>query len=592
MTADDPFAHLHDEDYASPFDQLRVGHAQLVQTGGRLTEPVNGPWRLTLDLFDEGLRQRWYADDDTPPSQWALPRDYDVEAGEPVPVPSCWNLLKPHWYQFEGAGWYTTMLPWTPGPPGERVVLQFGGAASHALVFLNGQCVGGHAGASTPFSIEITQAVQAGPNRLQVMVENRRRADRVPMHHIDWFNYGGLYRSVELLRLPQVFLRRVAVGLVPGSNGGRVFVEVVASDPIDAEAEVIWPTVQEEPCRVQIRAGRGRIEIAAQPLLWSPASPTLHDVLVTLGRDRWQERIGFREIITRGHDILLNGEPLFLQGVCVHEDDEAVGKVSTLDDVERRLTHARELGANFLRLAHYPHHEHVARLADAVGVLLWAEVPVYWAIDFANPATYCDAENQLLELVTRDVNRASVILWGVGNENADTDARYRFMRDLAAAARAADPTRLITAACLIDRERFAIADRLAEHIDVIGLNEYFGWYEPDVSGLQRLIANSAPDRPVVISETGADAKAGHRGTGRQLFTEDWQAEFFRQQWHVVRGTPWIRGFAAWLLYDFRSERRQTRFQRGYNRKGLIAEDKTTKKLAFEVLSALFREETR
>lgn len=589
MTAEDPFAHLHDEGYAAALEALRVGHARLVQGGGRASEALVGPWRLTLDLFDEGLRQRWYEDDDRPPSQWAVPRDYEVEAGQEVEIPSCWNLLRPEWRHFEGAAWYTTELHWTPGPPGERVVLQFGAAASHALVFLGGRCVGGHAGASTPFSIEITQTVRPGPNRLQVMVENRRRADRVPMHHVDWFNYGGLYREVELLRLPPLFVRRAALGVVPGTGQGRVFVEIEASDPVDAVAKVVWPGVRPGVTAVPLTGGRGRVEVDARPDPWSPSSPRLHEVEIRLGADVWRDRVGFREISTRGTEILLNGEPVYLKGACVHEDDVVLGKVSTVADVERRLAHARDLGANFLRLAHYPHHERVARAADAAGIMLWAEVPVYWAIDFANPATYRDAENQLLELVTRDINRASVVLWGVGNENADTGPRYAFMRGLAAAARTADPTRLVTAACLIDRDRFAIADRLAEHLDVIGLNEYFGWYEPDMSGFRRLIANSTPDRPVIVSETGADALAGHRGAGRELFTEDWQAEFYRQQWDVVSSTPWIRGFAAWLLYDFRSERRQTSFQRGFNRKGLIAEDKATKKLAFSVLAALFRE---
>lgn len=257
-------------------------------------------------------------------------------------------------------------------------------------------------------------------------------------------------------------------------------------------------------------------------------------------------------------------------------------------DIRRRLAHAQELGCTVLRLAHYPHHERVAELADEMGLMLWCEIPVYWAIDFANPETYADAENQLLEMIARDENRASVILWGVGNENADTEARYQFMARLAAAARAADSTRLIGAACLINREKFCIEDRLTAHLDVIGINEYFGWYEPDFGGLERLLANSHPDRPVVISETGADALAGHHGRIDELFTEECQAEIFRRQVAILAKPPWVQGLFPWLLYDFRSERRQTVFQRGLNRKGLIAEGKTTKKQAFHVLADYYR----
>jgi beta-glucuronidase len=382
-----------------------------------------------------------------------------------------------------------------------------------------------------------------------------------------------------------VFIRSAVAALA--ADGRSLRLAVTLSDAVSghASAEIAELGVRLE---IPVVDGQGEVVVAAAPERWSPDRPRLYEVAFRFDEDRVRERIGFRTVETRGTDILLNGERLWLKGVCVHEDDLTLGKVSTEDDVRRRFRHARELGCNFLRLAHYPHHEHVARIADEEGLLLWAEVPVYWAIAFANPATLADARNQLSELILRDINRASVIVWGVGNENADTDARLAFMADLAGTAKRLDPSRLVSAACLINRERFTIEDRLAEHLDVIGLNEYFGWYEPDFSGLDRLLANSAPDRPVIISETGADALPGHRGAGRVLFTEDWQAEFHRQQFRRIAATPYVAGLAAWLLYDFRTERRQTGFQRGFNRKGLIDADKETRKLAFAALADCFR----
>lgn len=584
-TVDDPFAHLHDEDYAEGYDALRVGADTLVNLGDRPAIDLGGPWRMTLDLFDEGLRQRWYALDDTPPSGWAVPRDYEIEAGELVPVPSCWNVLKPEWLHFEGAAWYTRHFDWRPERPGERAVLHVGAADYAALVFLDGVHVGGHRGGSTPFSIDFGDHLAPGSHRLQIMVENRRRRDRVPMHHVDWFVYGGLHREVTLLRLPAVHIRRAEATLLPGGRAIRF--AVALSRPVEATVRV---TIAEIGLAAEIAVigGTGSLDVAAAIEPWSPSRPKLYDVVFALPDDVYRDRIGFRTLERVGTEIRLNGEPILLKGVCVHEDDLVLGRVSTEADVRRRLADARDLGCNFLRLAHYPHHEHVARLADELGFLLWAEIPVYWAIDFGNPDTLADAENQLAELIRRDLNRASVAIWGIGNENADTDARLAFMAHLAATARALDPSRLVGAACLIDRERFAIADRLADHLDVVGLNEYFGWYEPDFAGLDRLLANSAPDRPVIVSETGADALVGHRGEGRVLFTEDWQAEFYREQVARIAATPWIVGLAAWLLYDFRSPRRQTSFQQGFNRKGLIAEDKRTRKRAFATLADLYR----
>lgn len=588
MTAvDDPFAHLHDEAYADAFAAQRSTWRDAITLGDRPRESLSGEWFFTLDLFDEGLRQRWYADEPTAPEDWRVPRDYDAGAGETLTVPGCFTVAKPEWRYFEGGAWYTRTLDLPTLPPTERLFLRLGAANYEARIFLNGTFITSHQGGSTPIFAELTGHVRAGGNRLQIQVDNRRRPSHVPMDHFDWFNDGGLYREVDLIRLPAVFLRRMSLALMPGSNFQQIRAQVSLSDPEAGEVRVVIPELGINAV-IPLTAGEGEIVLTAEPQLWSPLNPKLYDVIWIYGDERITERIGFRELRTKGPHILLNGHPIYLKGLCVHEDDVVTGRMTSDADIRRRLTHAQELGCTVLRLAHYPHHERVAEFADAMGLMLWCEIPVYWAIDFANPETYADAENQLLEMIARDENRASVILWGVGNENADTEARYQFMARLAAAARAADSTRLIGAACLINREKFCIEDRLTAHLDVIGINEYFGWYEPDFGGLERLLANSHPDRPVVISETGADALAGHHGRIDELFTEECQAEIYRRQVAILAKTPWVQGLFPWLLYDFRSERRQTVFQRGLNRKGLIAEDKTTKKQAFQVLADYYR----
>ena len=586
VTVEDPFEHLHDEAYANRFARPVAVAADMVAMGGRRRIALDADWRFTPDLFDEGLRQRWFADLRMAGANWDAPRDYDPDGALLVAVPCCWTMLRPEWRFFEGSGWYTRQFIWPRAMHGERLMLRVGAANYLARVFFNGSFLGLHRGGSTPFFVELSNGLADGENELLIQVENRREADRVPMHHFDWFNHGGLHREVDLVPLPAAFIRDVFARLVSGYGFARIAVDISMSDDSDGVARLRLPGLWID-CTVRLVAGAGTIEIACHPDLWSPEMPVLYEVEVQVGADIIRERVGFREIRTRGTEILLNGEPIYLRGVCVHEDDVDLGRVTNDADIRRRFMHALEMGCNFLRLSHYPHHERVAEIADEMGLMLWSEVPVYWAIAFDNPATLADARNQLDELIRRDRNRASVIIWGVGNENADTDARYHFMSHLADAARAADPTRLISAACLINRVTFAIEDRLAEHLDVIGINEYFGWYEPDFTGLERLLANSTPDRPVVISETGADALAGHHGAVKELFTEECQAEYFRQQLAILGRHACIRGLCAWLLYDFRSERRQTRFQRGFNRKGLIAEDKATKKLAFDVLAKAY-----
>ena len=229
-----------------------------------------------------------------------------------------------------------------------------------------------------------------------------------------------------------------------------------------------------------------------------------------------------------------------------------------------------------------------ARIADEMGLMLWEEIPVYWAVDFTNSATRHDAENQLCELIRRDRNRASVIIWSIGNENPDTDARLAFMRNLAETAKALDPTRLTAAACLINHHKLKIEDRLAAHIDVIGINEYYGWYDEVFEDLAVIGRNSAPDRPVVISETGADGDH-EKGPETGLFSLAYQAEVYEKQIATLRTLDYVKGMSPWILYDFRVERRQNVFQRGWNRKGLIAADKATKKPAFDILAAHYAE---
>ncbi len=569
---------------AAPSDAPLIKVDSLVTLAGRTLHGLGGPWALTLDPFGEGFVQDWASLDEAKPAEWRLPRDYDIDGADFVMVPSCWNTNRPDWRLFEGVGWYARHFDWQPARPGERVLLHVGAAAYEAHVFLNGSPLGRHRGGSTPFDVELTPALKRGANRLQIAVDNRRRADRVPALRFDWFNYGGLYRDVALVRLPPVFIAQSSLALVPDGHRFTLIAEIALSDPVDGLATISVPELDLD-LPVRIVGGTGIEIVALTPVLWSPARPKLYTVETRFRDDLVVDRIGFRDIGVDGHTLLLNGRPIYLRGVCVHEDDVLLGKTTSDEDIHRRFDHAAELRCNFLRLAHYPHDPRVARIADERGFLLWSEIPVYWDIDFANPDTYADAENQLAELIRRDRNRASIVFWSIGNETPDTPERTRFLADLSAFARRSDPTRLVTAACTIRQGR--IDDTLADSLDVIGLNEYFGWYDPDLDGLTRLLEAAPPNRPVLVSEFGADALAGLRDAAQSLGSEERQAALYRAQLERLSRAPFVCGTSPWLLYDFRSERRQTSRQRGFNRKGLIAEDKRTKKLAFAELAAFY-----
>jgi beta-glucuronidase len=334
-------------------------------------------------------------------------------------------------------------------------------------------------------------------------------------------------------------------------------------------------------------AGLARFAFPANLTLWSPENPKLYAVEVAAETDRVADRIGFRSIQTSGQKILLNGKPVFLRGVAMHaEAPFRSGRVFNQADALALLTWAKELGCNFVRLAHYPHDEVMTRLADQMGLLVWSEVPVYWAVQWESQAAYANAEHQLTEMITRDRNRASVVFWSVANETPLGAARTKFLGSLAAKVRELDNTRLVTAATLphrTDPNTITIDDPLGQHLDVLGCNEYIGWYDGGPAKPDTTTFKTAYNKPLIMSEFGAEAPFGRHGDDDTAWTEEYQANVYRHQIGMLGKIPFLQGTAAWILMDFRCPRRfLSGIQDGYNRKGLIS-DRGEKKQAFFVL---------
>ena len=603
-TSENFLEEIHRSNYEDLFLKRMCRWDSWIDPAGRTLESLDGKWNFAPDWYDTCRRAGWYRERTKDSEGRPLPVDFDWESWERIPVPSCWNLLKPELHYFEGAGVYTRTFRYRPKGSGgkERVFLYFEGANYHTTVFLNGTHVGTHDGGSTPFAMEITDNLRE-ENRIIVSVEAYRRPDRVPMDNTDWFNYGGLYRNVYLIRLPSPFIRRWFLRLKGDGAFSTLLFDVEVDegkDPVPLSVRLRIPLLGVD-FLVEIQGGKGKatIPLRKHPELWSPEHPFLYPVELLLegiaGRsaepplwDRLQDRVGLREIRVEGQQILLNGKPVFLKGVSLHEDHIEMGKTTTPEIIRSTIRDLKELQGNYLRLSHYPHDPRFARIADEEGVLLWEEIPVYWAIDFTNPATYLDAENQLSELILRDRNRASVIIWSVGNENPDTDARLAFMSKLARRARELDGSRPISAACLVNHVKLAIEDRLEEVLDIIGLNEYYGWYDPDLSKLGQLLSNSRPSKPVVICEFGGGARSGQGGTVEDLFSEGRQAWIYQEQLRLLGACPYIKGLSPWILYDFRCPRRLNRYQEYFNRKGLIDSDRRTRKAAFKVLADFYK----
>jgi beta-glucuronidase len=232
------------------------------------------------------------------------------------------------------------------------------------------------------------------------------------------------------------------------------------------------------------------------------------------------------------------------------------------------------------------------READRLGILVWSEIPVYWTIQWENPATLENARNQLGEMIARDKNSAAVVIWSVANETPLSDARLSFLTNLISHARSLDPARLISAAMerhYVDATTQMIDDPLGEYLDVLGCNEYVGWYDglPDKAG--RLEWRSKYQKPLVMSEFGGDALYGHHGDSLTRWTEEYQESIYQHQIAMLKKIPFLRGTSPWILTDFRSPRRPLpRIQDYWNRKGLIS-NSGEKKKAFYVLQQWYRE---
>jgi beta-glucuronidase len=568
----------------------------------RAGQSLDGAWHTIVDPYDNGLVDyrnqplpRGYFEDAKPKDKSDLV-EYDFSRSPTLNVPGDWNTQRPELLYYEGTVWYERTFDWSCGRDcadgNRRIFLQFGAAAQRAIVWVNGRRLGEHEGGFTAFAFEVTGQLRASGNSVVVMVNNARRPEAIPSVNTDWWNYGGLTRDVRLVETPRVFVRSVRIQLAPNDparvagtitlDGARRPTPVILELPEASVRETVTTDVE----------GHATFSFATTLAPWSPESPKRYEVIVRAAGDSVRDQIGFRTIAVRGTDILLNGRPIFLRGISLHE--EALGRggrATTPADAEVLLGLAKQLGCNFVRLAHYPHGEQMTRAADRLGLLVWSEIPVYWAIAWSEAATLANARTQLAEEIARDENRASVILWSVGNETPVTDARTRFMRALVADARAADPTRLVTAALehhYVGTSTVAIDDPLGAALDVIGLNEYVGWYDGLPDKCDTLVWKSAYEKPIVVSEFGADAKAGFHADVRTRFSEEYQADLYRRQLAMLRRIPAVRGMSPWILVDFRSPRRPLPgIQDGWNRKGLVAND-GTKKQAFDVLRDAYR----
>ena len=572
--ADNFNSDIHSYSYLSHYTKKKITSSSLMDIFRKEKWPLDGVWNYTVDAYNSALRAHWIERQNS-----KGPKDFSFEGNGEIKVPSCINSIKGLEY-FEGSIIYTRKLKLDDKMKGhKRYFIHAEGILARAFLFFNGEYLGYHEGGSTPFTVEITKLLK-DENEIAIIVNTERYNEAIPSANFDWFNYGGIYRSIYLMASDEkAYVKSTSISYKEGFLSVKV--DFVGTN----RKEIVLKTKNKEI----IIPPSGAITLPFNDVhLWSLEDPYLYTFTLKVGFEELTYHVGLREIEVVQDKILLNKKEIFLKGVCVHEEYGKKGKCASKKDILSVIKDAKELGCNYLRLTHYPHSREFASLADREGILLWEEIPVYWAIEFKNKSTYQNAENQLKELIYRDRSRASVIIWSVGNENEDSDERLAFMSSLAKTAKEIDNTRLTSAACIVNPKKVKIDDRLASKLDIIGVNEYYGWFDEDVNKLTLLFENSKVTKPLIISEFGSGALYGFKGEDGLLFSEVNQDIFYKHQIEQIEKIDAIKGLSPWVLYDFRSPRRMNKYQTGYNRKGLIDSDHKSKKLAFYRLSEFYR----
>jgi beta-glucuronidase len=576
----------------------------LVDIDHRPATSLDGDWHTIIDPYSTGLynfhheiKADGYFMNGTKRYN-GEPLEYNFATSPTLKVPGDWNTQRPDLFYYEGVIWYEKDFKYNP-KPNTHTFIHFGAANYRSHVWVNTKKVCEHEGGFTPFDCDVTGVVKNGDNFVVVAVDNTRSADGVPTLQTDWWNYGGLTRDVSLVDVPQQFiddydlhLSRADHNLIEG------YVHVENATP-GTDVTVSIPELHATTHATVGTDDRAAIKLPVKSLsLWSPDNPKLYKVNLAAGSDRLEDDMGFRTIETRGTEILLNGKPIFLRGVSIHaEAPYRTGRAYSEKDVDTLLGWAKDLGCNYVRLAHYPHDQRMTRATDRLGILVWSEIPDYWALQFDNPAVLAKSKQQLGEMIRRDRDKASIILWSVANETPDTEARTKYLTTMANLTRQLDPTRLVTAALLVKTQKTAtgsvkiVDDPLGQALDVIGTNEYIGWYEQTPAGADTTTWDIRYQKPVIMSEFGAAARAGHHGPATERWTEEYQADVYKHQIPMLNRIPQLRGTSAWVLMDFRSPMRTLPgLQDNFNRKGLIS-DQGEKKQAFFVLQKAYKDKT-
>jgi beta-glucuronidase len=576
-------------------------------TAARECKSLTGLWRFRLDGAGEGRAAEWFKRPLADASEMAVPASFNDISTDPAVR------------EYFGDVWYQTMVRVPRGWEGQRIVLHFESATHRATVWVNDAEVVSHEGGYTPFEAEVTDHVQAGEEaRVTVLVNNTLSFQSIPPGVIedtpdgrrqryfhDFFNYAGIHRPVWLYATGNAHLTDVTV--VTGLDGanGTVEYRTEAEGADGGEVKVVLRDAG--GTEVATGSGAAGTLTVANVHRWAPGDGYLYDLEVQLTGeggellDSYHQPVGVRTVAVDGTRFLINGEPFHFTGFGKHEDLPVIGKGHN----DAFLVHDFELlkwiGANSFRTSHYPYAEAVLDYADRQGIVVIDETAavgmnmglgggIFGAQGYTtfSPETINDRTREvhaqaIRELVARDKNHPSVVLWSIANEpESDTEGAERYFQPLFELTRELDPTRPVGFVNVMLAPYGKC--RVSQFGDVLMLNRYYGWYvntgELDAAERaweEELKGWASEGKPIIITEYGADTYPGLHSVVPQPWSEEYQVAYLDMNHRVFDRIDAVVGEQVWNFADFVTTSGIMRV--GGNKKGAFTRDRQPKAAA-------------
>jgi beta-glucuronidase len=576
-------------------------------TATRERKPLPGLWRFRLDGAGEGRAAEWFKRPLADAREMAVPASFNDIAADPAV------------HGYFGDIWYQTTVRVPRGWDGQRIVLHFESATHRATVWVNDAEVVSHEGGYTPFEAEVTEHVQAGEEaRVTTVVNNALSFQTIPPGVIedtphgrrlryfhDFFNYAGIHRPVWLYATPHAHLTDITV--VTGLDGANGSVEYQAEARNADNAEVRVVLRDADGVEVATGSGASGTLTVENVHRWAPGDGYLYDLEVQLAGgdgellDSYHQSVGVRTVAVDGIRFLINGEPFYFTGFGKHEDFPVIGKGHNDAFLVHDFELLRWVGANSFRTSHYPYSQDVLDYADRQGIVVIDETAAVglnvnlsvddpdargsttFSPERVNDQTREAHVQAIRELVARDKNHPSVVLWSIANEpESDTEGAERYFEPLFPLTRELDPTRPVGFANLLTAPYGKC--RVSQFGDVVMLNRYYGWYlnTGDLEAAEAVWEDelrgwAKEGKPIIVTEYGADTYPGLHSLVPEPWSEEYQVAYLEMNHRVFDRFDAVVGEHVWNFADFATISGIGRV--GGNKKGVFTRDRQPKAAA-------------